>query len=349
MIWLMEGLSSQRGILQALRTAIITEKWCTPQGTPLQLMASHRDHRPEITHIADVQLREPADKKQKLAFILDNIARYRVNLIHTGRTDVWFEEHRPQIEAAGVVLITGTLSAESLLLADDKYRFTLQLAQKGIAHTPACLVESLPALEAALKSIKSDFPELCVKPNQGIYGSGYWRLDDDAPVDLVLRKPEIRRINTQTYLDLVAKSGGLSQPTLVMPYLPGPECSIDMVTEQGRTLAVLGRRKKGPMQTFFTEGEEVELARRVAGLLQADGLINVQTRADRQGKARVLECNLRPSGGVPYGLHSGINLPAIMVASRLNLPLTEQTLRQYNVRILDHAVHIPASEQTYEN
>lgn len=348
MIWLMEGLSSQRGILHALRFAITTEKWRNRQGTPLQLMASHRDFRPEITELADVALREPKDKTRKLAFILDNIARYNVSLIHTGRADVWFETHRPQIEAAGVVLITGALNSESILLADDKYRFTLQLAQKGIAHTPACLVDSLPALEAALRSIKSDFPELCVKPNQGIYGCGYWRLDDNAPADLVLRKPEARRINTQTYLDLVAKSGGISQPMLVMPYLPGPECSIDMVTEQGRTLAVLGRRKNDVLQQFFTDGKEIELARQVAKLLHADGLINVQTRADNQGKARVLECNLRPSGGVPYGRQSGINLPAIMVASRLGLPLTEQTLVQRNVRILDHAVHIPAPELTNE-
>lgn len=341
MIWLMEGLASQRGILQALRCALTAEKWCNRQGTPLQLMASHRHFRPEITRLADVELREPADPTQKLAFILDTIARYSVTLIHAGRADPWFEEHRSQIEAQGVVLITGTRSLENLLLADDKYRFSLQLAQHGIAHTPACLVDSLPALKAALKSIKSDFTELCIKPNQGIYGCGYWRLDDHASADLVLRKPETRRINTQTYLDIVEKSGGLSQPMLVMPYLPGPECSIDMVTEQGHTLAVLGRRKNNALQQFFTEGEEIELARRVAALLHADGLINVQTRADHQGKPRVLECNLRPSGGVPYGLESGINLPAIMVASRLGLPLSAQKLHHCNVRILDHAVHIP--------
>src|SRR5471030_1491620 len=146
MIWLMEGLSSQRGLLEALRSAIMTQKWCNPQGAPLQLMASHREFRPEITGVADVSLREPADKMQKLAFILDNIARYCVTLIHVGRADVWFEKHRAQIEATGVKLITGALSVESLLLADDKYRFSLQLAQNSIAHTPACLVESLPAL-----------------------------------------------------------------------------------------------------------------------------------------------------------------------------------------------------------
>ncbi|MGV8927256.1 MAG: ATP-grasp domain-containing protein [Ewingella sp.] len=347
MIWLMEGLSSQRGILQALRCAITTEKWCNREGTPLQLMASHRNFRPEITGMADVALSEPVDKTQKLAFIFDTIARYSVTLIHTGRADTWFEEHRPQIEAKGVVLITGTLSVENLQLADDKYRFSLQLAQNGIAHTPACLVESLSALKAALKSIKSDFSELCIKPNQGIYGCGYWRLDDHASADLVLRKPESRRINTQTYLDMVEKSGDLSQPMLVMPYLPGPECSIDIVTEQGRTLAVLGRRKNDALQQFFTEGEEIELARRVATLLHADGLINVQTRADNQGKPLVLECNLRPSGGVPYGLESGINLPAIMVASRMDLPLSEQKLQRCNVRILDHAVHIPARELSH--
>lgn len=348
MIWLMEGLSSQRGIISALHHAVSHANWRNAQGQRLHVMASHREYRPEITGCADSALREPTDNTQKLAFILDNIARYSIRLIHAGRGDAWFETHRPQIEATGVILITGALSLESLRLADDKHRFTQQLAQRGIAHTPACLVETLPELEAALQRLKSTFPQLCIKPNQGIYGSGYWRLDDEAPADLVLRKPETRRINTQTYLDMVAKSGGLSQPMLVMPYLPGPECSIDMVVEQGSTVAALGRRKQGALQQFFTAGEEIELARRVAKLLNADGLINVQTRADHQGRPLVLECNLRPSGGVPYGMGSGINLVAIMVASRLGLPLPAQTLLHRTVRILDQAVRIP-NESHNEN
>jgi hypothetical protein len=344
MIWLMEGFSSQRTIAQGLRRAIRENAWCAASGQALQVLASHRQFRPEISAAADIALREPTDLTEKLHFVLTTAERYGVSVIHTGKPSAWFEHHRQAIEAAGITLITGVRDARFLTLAEDKAAFTAMLAAQAIPHTPAVRVETLEALRDALHTMKSTWPRLCIKPNTGIYGLGYWRLDDDAPASLMLSAPDQRRIRTSTYLTALEESGGLKEPMIVMPYLPGPECSIDLVAEGGRVIAALGRRKNGTMQTLFDRGEEIELACRVAEQLEADGLINVQTRADDQGNPRVLECNLRPSGGVGYGLHSGINLPAVMMAGRLGLPLPPQQLRHTTVRIVDEAIPVPASE-----
>jgi len=347
MIWLMEGFSSQRTISEGLRRAIRENAWCNAQGQALQVLASHRQFRPEITAAADIALREPTDRSEKLNFILTTAERYGVSVIHTGKPSAWFEQHRPVIEAAGIMLITGVLDARFLTLAEDKAAFTEVLAANSIPHTPAVRVDTLDALRNALQTLKATWPQLCIKPNTGIYGLGYWRLDDDAPASLMLSAPDQRRIRTSTYLTALEESGGLKEPMIVMPYLPGPECSIDLVAVRGRVLAALGRRKNGAMQTLFDRGEEIELACRVAEQLDADGLINVQTRADDQGNPRVLECNLRPSGGVGYGLHSGINLPAIMIAQRLGLPLSPQQLSHTTVRIVEEAIPVPASESSH--
>lgn len=347
MIWLMEGFSSQRTIAEGLRRAIRENAWCGAQGQPLQVLASHRQFRPEITAAADIALREPTNLTEKLTFILTTARQYGVSVIHTGKPSAWFEQHRQPIEAAGITLITGVRDARFLTLAEDKAAFTEVLAAHNIPHTPAVRVNTLGELHDALNTLKSSWPRLCIKPNTGIYGLGYWRLDDDAPASLMLSAPDQRRIRTSTYLTALEESGGLKEPMIVMPYLPGPECSIDLVVDRGRVIAALGRRKNGAMQTLFDRGEEIELACRVAGQLEADGLINVQTRADDQGNPRVLECNLRPSGGVGYGLHSGINLPAMMIAQRLGLPLPSQQLRHTTVRIVDEAIPVTASESHY--
>ncbi|MFT2603461.1 ATP-grasp domain-containing protein, partial [Escherichia coli] len=80
-------------------------------------------------------------------------------------------------------------------------------------------------------------------------------------------------------------------PQVLMPYLPGPEYSVDMVVSQGTVLAAIGRRKEGVLQYLENEGEAIELAINCARLMNADGMVNVQTRHNAEGKPLLLEIN----------------------------------------------------------
>lgn len=344
MIWLMEGLSSQRGIIRGIKQWI-TQSSLNNTPNNLKVLASHRKFRPEITGEADLSLTEPVSDSDRMDFIFKTVEKQQVSLIHVGRHCSWYEAHRSTIESCGVVLITGASSETAFQIAADKYAFTQLLAVRRLPYTEAIKVETLEELTTAIQNMKGDYPDLCIKPNQGIYGIGYWRLDDEVSPHYMLQHPDDRRINTHTYLDAIEKSGGLQEPMIVMPYLPGSECSIDMVVEHGDVVAALGRRKNGPLQTLFTHGEEIDLARQCAALLQADGLVNVQTREDATGQPRILESNLRPSGGVTYGLAYGVNLPAIMVARRLGFIPPVADIAQATLRIIDHAVAIPQEDQ----
>ena len=109
-----------------------------------------------------------------------------------------------------------------------------------------------------------------------------------------------------------------------MPYLPGPEYSVDMVVSQGTVLAAIGRRKVGVLQYLENEGEAIELAIDCARLMNADGMVNVQTRHNAEGKPLLLEINMRPSGGIGYTRHSGVNLPGLYAFHTLGLMDDEQ-------------------------
>lgn len=50
-----------------------------------------------------------------------------------------------------------------------------------------------------------------------------------------------------------------------------------------------------------------------------DGIVSVQTKADDNGQHRVLEINSRPSGGIDYTTHSGVDLTQIGFAYWLGL------------------------------
>ena len=147
---------------------------------------------------------------------------------------------------------------------------------------------------------------------------GFWRFDDNASPMAVFNHPDHRIVTPQQYV-AAASACESFEPLVLMPYLPGPEFSVDILADKGEILAAVGRRKEGAIQYLVNEGCAFELACSCARLMKADGLVNVQTRNDIHGKPMLLETNMRPSGGVGYTLHSGVNLPGLFATFKLGL------------------------------
>ena len=207
---------------------------------------------------------------------------------------------------------------DTFLNVDDKSRFTAEAERAGLACIPAITVTTAQELAAA-HALLARQGEVCIKPVVGIYGQGFWRFKADSDPFRCLENPDAREVDFATYLSLY-QSGAERAPMLVMPYLPGSECSVDMVCEAGKPVAFVGRRKQGVHQTFERESAAVELALKAAAHFQCDGLVNVQTRDDLNGVPHLLEINPRYSGGIGYTRATGINLAGIFATRRLGLP-----------------------------
>ncbi|EOA0970108.1 ATP-grasp domain-containing protein [Escherichia coli] len=292
-IWFMEGLSSQRDIIQGVKS------FAQKNNFAITVFASHRNERNEILSVADYSLTEPEDPQKRLQFIQETIQTYGIHHIHTGRNSQWFEEHRSAIEPTGATLTTGATGVDWLTLAELK----THLAAPPFTDSP-----------------------VCVKPVTGIYGMGFWRFDDSASPMAVFNHPEHRLVSPQQYI-AAASAAESFKPLVLMPYLPGPEFSVDILADKGEILAAVGRRKEGAIQYLVNEGSAWELACDCARVMKADGLVNVQTRNDVNGNPVLLETNMRPSGGVGYTLHSGVNLPGLFAAFKLGL-MSEDMVRQ---------------------
>ncbi len=61
--------------------------------------------------------------------------------------------------------------------------------------------------------------------------------------------------------------------------------------------------------------------------MNADGMVNVQTRHNAEGKPLLLEINMRPSGGIGYTRYSGVNLPGLYAFHTLGL-MDDDQVRQ---------------------
>lgn len=319
-IWLMEGLSSQRDIIHGIK--LFSNKY----NLNIIVIASHRYERNEILSVADYSLTEPEEPQKRLLFIQETIQNHGIHHIHTGRNSQWFEEHRKAIESTGATLTTGARGVDWLTLADEKVNFARFMEQNGLAVVPSWRVNTLAELKAHLLAQPFSDSPVCVKPVTGIYGMGFWRFDDSAsPMD-VFNHPEYRLVSPQQYIAAASASGSFT-PLVLMPYLPGPEYSVDILADKGEILAAVGRRKEGAIQYLVNEGSALELACACARTMKADGLVNVQTRNDVNGNPVLLETNMRPSGGVGYTLHSGVNLPGLFAAFKLGL-MSEDAVMQ---------------------
>ncbi|MNP59470.1 carbamoyl phosphate synthase-like protein [compost metagenome] len=99
-----------------------------------------------------------------------------------------------------------------------------------------------------------------------------------------------------------------------------------MLVDRGTVLAAVARRKEGALQYLENHGEAFELAIACATAMQADGLVNVQTRNDASGRPVLLEINLRPSGGIGYTRFSGVNLPGLFALYKLGVMSQQQVI-----------------------
>ena len=322
MIWFLEGQSSQRDIILGAREALPAD---------VKVYASHRQDRPEITSLADVSFTEPADNQERIDWVISTALAHEIKVVLAGRVGREFEHDRERFERAGLVLVTGALSLNTFDLVDDKSQFTAEAERVGLACVPAITAANAEEMLAAFQALGA-LGEVCVKPAVGIYGQGFWRFKASADPFRCFANPDAREVNFDLYMHAYHSAVTPPPPMLVMPYMPGNECSVDMVCEAGRPIAFVGRRKKGLHQVFEREGAAVELALRAAEHFKCDGIVNVQTRDNSDGKPHLLEINARYSGGIGYTRAAGLNLPGIFATRRLGLP-EPPGVWQPNVRV----------------
>ena len=335
-VWLAEGQSSQRDMLASLQTLK------NRADTPFNIIASHRHNRPEIFEFADSVYREPststADNDEQVVlesveplmprwqFVLEQAQKNNVKVLLTGRNGIDYEDKREAFNAAGIRLLTGATSVAALEVIDDKFAFMQQCHEHDIPVAEAWRFDNVAELEALL-DMHGDQP-LCVKPVTGIFAQGFWRLDlaknDGELYDSFehLYFTEEKKINTTQFINAYANSLMVHErpiPMLLMPYLSGQEYSIDVVCEYGEVLAAVTRYKTGKIQHIGYEQAVMDVVIPLIKAFGCDGIVSVQTKADDDGHHRVLEINSRPSGGIDYTTHSGVDLTQVGFAYWLGL------------------------------
>lgn len=324
-IWFTNGLSSTADAIAMMRA--------DPAARELSFMASHVDIDNPVREMADQFVLEPVDfsNTNYAEWVLETALQNKVAMIVVQRKtdEIWAA--RDEFRARGVRLqIAATPDVRALL--DDKIKFQSDLASLGnmqdgaIGHTfcEFCSIAEFDTAWAVMSTSVDARHGLCAKPARGIFGSGFRMIEPDLDdmAQIVSTDPEaVFWISLAAYRNaLAAAQNPVSQ--LLMPYLPGPERSVDFVASAGRLLYAVSRVKLGRTQRLETAGPSIEMARTLAARYRLNGMCNLQTREDSEGKQAVLEINPRMSGGMSMACLAGVNLPLISVLAGLGHDLS---------------------------
>lgn len=333
-IMITAGFSSQRVLINQLKNS--------PISSSIRVIASHTDNRQEILCNADLALIEPK-RALFIDWLLKQCVEQQVKVLIVSHNSSLVLENKKQIEALGIRLFAGAESIDDLMILKDKSKFTEKAKAHSLPVAEAKLVKNTTDLINEIESIEASGHEVCVKPNIGVFASGFWKLERNLPVYHSMMNPSSYMMNTQrfidAYKDLEEKVKEASE-YLVMPFLSGLELSVDMFCANGKVINKATRIKNTNHQDILVNGPVDQIAEQFVALFKCNGLINLQARQDQNtGEWKVLEINPRPAGGIGFSEPSGISLVVDCVAHALNLPLPKATIKDTKVCVVD-ALHV---------
>jgi biotin carboxylase len=304
----------------ATNSHVIAMLRANPDGRPVHVLATHTDPDSPVLAAADEGYTEPPEDwpaADYVAWALDFAQRHAVDVFVPRFAMAALADAADRFAAAGTALACP--AAETVRLFEDKAATYRAAAALGLPVPPYHLVSDGAGLFAAHAQLRGVAERVCMKPVQSTGGDGYRLLTTSGPdLDELLGQVQPRADLGRACVALdAARVAGREVPTLlVMPYLPGPEISVDALADRdGTTLAALGRQGRsdrrrvivddGPARTVT---EALNRAHRVAYLS------NTQVRywqgpGDDEPRPYVLELNTRISGGLFQTALTGVNLP----------------------------------------
>lgn len=299
-IWLNRNYSTAVHLLEMLRA--------NPSGTPVHLFGSHVDAAAPMLAACDQRLPEPSvEDPGFVETMLQNCLRWNIDVLLPVAGQSMIAHRAAEFRAIGTALICPPAAAIDLLA--DKAA-TYRALPGSTLVPPWRLVSSAAEFDEALADLDllwtEDHP-LIVKPTSGVGADGVRFLTRDEPGLASLLGPVGPLVGSATFRRALAGSTDIP-PLLVMPYLDGPETSVDVLASHGRTLAAVPRSKVGRQRVLGGDPVLPGLAAEMVEHFGLDGLVNVQFRSFR-GRPALLEINTRPSGGLYQTALAGVNLP----------------------------------------
>lgn len=309
-VWFNKSLSTVFTAVQSIRASCRS-------GETYHIICSHTQPDVAVATAADQFFVEPAGLvgTPYVDFCLEFAATNKVELLIPGKEVSTLANHVADFQSIGTRLLTPATAAV-LKTIDDKGRL-YELAAGGQVRIPEYhVVTNGDSFQAAVEELSGKHKVVCFKPAESIYGLGFHVIETELKFDRLLSGSHPPCVSMD-YLNALTSSEAKFRRTLVMPYLEGPERSVDCLADHGRLIAGIVRLKQQHGQLLEDNQPLLNSVADLVKRLGLNGLFNVQFR-DHAGETYLLEINARLSGGIHMACQSGVSLPywAVRLAFR---------------------------------
>jgi len=314
---------------------LISQVRQNPDGRAVHVISTHVDPDSPVLAVSDHAELEPTiGPHEYVEWALQFALSQRVDVLVPRFAMAELAEARERFSRQGTVLACP--EAPTIRLFEDKAAAYVAARQLDVRVPPHVVVSDGDGLRDAYARLSElsgpggtggtggTGGKVCMKPVTGAGGEGYRRLTH-LPATAAEYTGEVR---STVRVDAVAaaweRDGGPGVPMLVMPFLDGPEVSVDVLaTPAGEVLAAVGRQHDESRSRRIVDDR---LARSTAEILTAAHRIgylsNTQVRYwrgpdDERQEPYLLEVNTRAAGGLFQTALAGVNLAwaALQVAA----------------------------------
>lgn len=250
---------------------------------------------------------------------IDFCKEHKIDVFFPRRNMVAIAKRREEFVGITVVLSS---DFETMELLNDKAETYRRINNLGLANVPdTAVVKNVNEFKKAYSTIKEYNPDdrVIFKYSVG-EGATSFRVIDDKVSDISVLDTGAGL--KMSYEDAIKLLGSVEsfKDLMVMPYLQGPEISIDclnVLTKTGYEFVGVCRNKIGSRVTEIYQDETLlGISKKIAEELNLYGPFNIQFRM-HNNIPYLLEINTRMSGGIHLSCLTGLNLPYLAMETAL--------------------------------
>lgn len=306
-VWFNRGLSQTVHLIKGIRQSLEPgEKMC--------IVCTHSDANSAVAEVADKFALEPTGPAAAyVEWALAFAKREKVDVLIPHSYTIALSAASDQFAAFGCrVIVAGDAATISLLKSKSElYDVVREAGSLGIEIPPYTLAADIEQVMSALRAYKERFQTLCFKPVKGLGGHGFRIISE-----LGANYPHAHNGDFKPLTMAEAEAYLLSEANpvpemMVMPYLNGPEYSVDCLAEDGVLIKAVTRVKfPGGIEELLDDCPDlIAQSAKLTELLGLTGLYNVQFLEAADGTRFLLEINARMAGGIHWGIFTGVLLP----------------------------------------
>lgn len=288
-----------------------------PDGRPVHVIGTHTDLDSPVLSACDESGPEPdLPPAEYVAWALQFAREHRVDVLVPRLHMAELADAREQFAAAGTRLLSA--GGDTVRLFEDKAAAYCAADELGLPVPPHLVVGDAAGLHDAYEQLAQIADIVCMKPTRGAGGAGFRILSAGTPAlaDFAGQaRPKVSLDSVCAALDRAEAAGSPLPQLMVLPFLSGPELSLDVLAAaDGQLLAAVGRGRSRRRRLLVDDVAARQLAGTLTAAHRVSYLSNTQVRywqgpGDEAPRPYLLELNTRISGGLFQTALAGVNLP----------------------------------------